>query len=234
MNQPKVSILLPTFSRYADGLLIRSVESALAQTWPNIELIVVDDGSTDGSDAYLGDLAGRDGRVRHVRLERNVGLPALVLAQGYREATGEYIAWLFDDCELEPTHVETLVSALLEHPDWAMVYGVVNVELGDGVYERLGSPPDVDDLAIGNNHIPNVGVVMPRGTIDRFGWYDPHVLMKRWCDWDLWWRIGREATIGFVDEVVAVEHGLKLPESLGRSNLVNFPLGAAICKHAAQ
>jgi glycosyltransferase involved in cell wall biosynthesis len=224
MSQPKVSILLPTFSRFADGLLVQSVESALVQTWPNIELIVVDDGSTDGSAAYLSDLAARDDRVRHVRLERNIGLPALALAQGYEYATGEYIAWLFDDCELKPAHVETLVSALLEHPDWAMAYGSVNAELGEGAFERIGSPLDIEALARGNNNIPNVGVLMPRTTIDKFGWYDPHVLMKRLCDWDLWWRIAREAPIGFVDEVVAVEHGLRLTESLGRSNFVNVPL----------
>jgi glycosyltransferase involved in cell wall biosynthesis len=224
MDQAKVSILLPTFARYRDGFLQRAVESALSQTWKNFELIVVDDGSLDGSEGYLAAVAARDARVVHLRLERNIGLPALTLSMAYKLASGDYFAWLFDDCELKPTHIETLVTAIQANSEWAMVFGVAEATLSDETHVRIGSAVVRDKLTSGHNDIPNVGVLLPRSTIERFGWYDPHVLLKRLCDWDLWARIAKEAHIGFVDQVVAVEHGARLPESLGRTNLLNSHL----------
>jgi len=224
MEQAKVSILLPTFARFRGGFLQRAVESALAQTWTNFELIVVDDGSLDGSNEYLAAVAARDTRVRHLRLEQNIGLPALTLSMAYKLASGEYFAWLFDDCELTPTHLETLVAALQENSGWAMAFGIAEATLSDDTHVRIGSPVIRERLADGHNDIPNVGVLLPRSTIERFGWYDPHVLLKRLCDWDLWARIAQEAEIGFVDQVVAIEHGPRLPESLGRTNLLDSSL----------
>ena len=48
------------------------------------------------------------------------------------------------------------------------------------------------------------------------GWYDPHVILKRLCDWDLWLRILNRYPVVFIDEVLAIEHGVGLPSSLGR------------------
>lgn len=231
MTGATVSILMPTFARFAEGYLQRAVESVLAQSYTNFELIVVDDGSLDGSAAYLTCVAATDPRVRHLRLEKNTGLPALALAQGYKQATGDYIAWIFDDCEFRPDHLVTLVAHLDENPSHGMVYARAEARLGPDATFEIGSPFDQATLATGANFIPNVCVMLRRTTIGRVGWYDPHVLMKRLCDWDLWQRVAREFDVGFVDRVLATEHGLSLSGSLGRANDLDH---SVVMKYAAQ
>jgi glycosyltransferase A (GT-A) superfamily protein (DUF2064 family) len=73
-------------------------------------------------------------------------------------------------------------------------------------------------MAAGENMIPNVAVMLPRSTVERIGWYDPHILLKRMCDWDLWRRVAQAERVEFVDEVLATEHGVGLTGSLGRSS----------------
>ena len=68
-------MFLPTYARMQDGHLQRAVQSALDQTFEDFELLVVDDGSIDGTAQYLEEVALGDPRVRVTRLERNTGLP---------------------------------------------------------------------------------------------------------------------------------------------------------------
>src|SRR5262245_55477504 len=74
---PEVSVVLPTWRRNAGGFLRRALESVLSQSFRDLELIVVDDGSTDGSRELVLDLQKRDPRIVYVRHEINSGLPAL-------------------------------------------------------------------------------------------------------------------------------------------------------------
>ena len=224
MHTPKVTIFLPTFARYQDGFLKRAVDSALRQTWQEFELLVIDDGSTDGTADYLASQAAKDPRLVHIRLQKNTGLPAYALAQAYPHATGEYFAWLFDDCELEPDHLETLVGRLREQPTLGMVYAQARAQLQGDRSFVIGAPLDLAALSQGANCIPNTCVVLPRSTIDRVGWYDPHIILKRLCDWDLWLRIAAEFEIGYVDRILATEYGVGLPGSLGRLNRENGEL----------
>jgi hypothetical protein len=196
----------------------------LRQTWQDFELLVVDDGSTDGTSEYLSSLAAIDSRVKHVRLEENTGLPAYALAQAYPLATGTYFAWLFDDCQLEPDHLETLVGRLQREPGLGMVYAQAQAQLAGDRSFVIGGPLDMDAMSEGANSIPNACVVLPRSTIDRIGWYDPHIILKRLCDWDLWLRVAAEFEIGYEEKILATEFGVGLPGSLGRLNRENGAL----------
>lgn len=216
LSTPTVSILLPTFNRLEGGYLERAIESALNQTFKDFELIVVDDGSIDGTAQYLDSLATREERVRIIRLARNTGLPAFALAQAYARAQGNIFAWLFDDCELKPDHLETLVAALTANESAGMAYGKACAQLSSGSSFEIGSPLDIDAMSNGTNMIPNVCVAIRRSTIDNVGWYDHHILLKRLCDWDLWHRVAREHDVVFVDRILAIEHGVGLDQSLGR------------------
>src|SRR2546430_3881689 len=76
-QSPLVSVILPTYARHASGRLQRAVDSVLSQSFTNFELIIVDDGSTDGSNEFIEHCRALDPRVVHVRHELNSGLPAL-------------------------------------------------------------------------------------------------------------------------------------------------------------
>src|SRR6516225_1088149 len=89
---PDVSVVLPTFERA--NTLLRSVTSVLEQTYPNLELIVVDDGSTDRTAALIGDI--KDARLKYVRLARNRG-QAVARNVGISESQGVLIAFQDSD-----------------------------------------------------------------------------------------------------------------------------------------
>jgi hypothetical protein len=186
------------------------------QTFEQWELLCVDDGSVDGTREFLIECSQRDTRIKHVRLDRNYGLPAFTLAKAWPMARGQFFAWLFDDCEFVETHLATLLSTLAARPEAAMVYAKALAELPDGASFTIGGPLDLEKLFQGENVIPNVCVLLRREVVETIGWYDPHVLLKRLCDWDLWQRIARCHPIVFVDECLAIENGRRLPDSIGR------------------
>jgi hypothetical protein len=104
-----VSTIVPVFNR--STLLIEAVESVLQQTYPDVEVIVVDDGSTDETWRICQKLALRDDRVRIRRLE-HVGRPGLVREAGRVLARGEYIQYLDSDDLLAPERFSEMVEAL--------------------------------------------------------------------------------------------------------------------------
>jgi glycosyltransferase involved in cell wall biosynthesis len=101
----------------------RAIASAQAQTYPNIEIIVADNASRDGTEEVLGALARRDGRVRYFRYEENVG-PVGNWWRGVDLARGEYVKLLFSDDWLEERALERYVAPFLEvgGEDVAFVY----------------------------------------------------------------------------------------------------------------
>lgn len=106
IQRPEVSLVLPTFNhlRY----LPRAVDTALAQTFDNFELIIVNDGSTDGTQCWLDAL--RDPRIRVIHQD-NRG-PADAINSGVRVARGEYLSWISADNYCAPYYVEAFVAAL--------------------------------------------------------------------------------------------------------------------------
>jgi glycosyltransferase involved in cell wall biosynthesis len=105
-----VSVVIPTYNRAR--YVVEAVRSVLDQTDPGFELIVVDDGSTDDTEAALGPFAGK---LRYVRQE-NRGMAA-ARNRGIREARGELVGLLDSDDRWEPRFLETVRSALDAHPD---------------------------------------------------------------------------------------------------------------------
>ena len=102
-----VSVVIPTFNRREK--VIRAVQSVLAQTYPPIEVIVSDDGSTDGTPARIAKLISQEGsRVRYVRSEINHGVSA-ARNRGIEVACGEYIAFLDSDDTWDPEKIEAQV-----------------------------------------------------------------------------------------------------------------------------
>ncbi len=112
-TQPKISIVVPVYN--TEAYLPMCVESLLRQTHENLELIFVDDGSTDGSGAILGAYAKKDPRIRVIR-KPNGGVSSARNA-GIDAATGAYIGFVDSDDTVEPTYCEALLGAFHAHPE---------------------------------------------------------------------------------------------------------------------
>ncbi len=155
---PLISVLLPVYNHA--GLLPLAVQSVLSSTYPRLELIVLDDGSSDAIEPVLAEIV-KDPRVRVYR-QPNQKLPR-ALTHAYACARGELITWTSADNLMAPEALQKLAEALLAHPEAVLAYADVAVidEAGrpfvDGSYRPANLDPvrpDIlrlpqDDLALG-------------------------------------------------------------------------------------
>ena len=117
-----VSIIIPTYNRSAS--LLRAIESLLAQTWEDLDVIVVDDGSTDDTPAVVGRVS--DGRVRYLRGEHAERSVARNL--GLSEAAGDYVAFLDDDDICLPHRIACQARLLSERQEVDLVASGFHIE----------------------------------------------------------------------------------------------------------
>ncbi len=131
MNPNLVTTIVPVYNR--EAMLREAVASVLAQTWRPIEIIIVDDGSTDTTPETLEEIASRQPEVRIVT--RNNGGPGLARETGRLLARGEFIQHLDSDDVLLPRKFELQVTALRERPDAGAAYGWTRFRHRDGRIE---------------------------------------------------------------------------------------------------
>lgn len=120
---PKVSIVLPTYN--GEQYLCQSVDSILAQTYKDWELIIVNDCSTDHTIAIIDAYCKADSRIRVIHNEHNQKLPKS-LNIGFAAAKGKYLTWTSDDNLYMPDALSTMVRYLDGHKDIYMVRGAMN------------------------------------------------------------------------------------------------------------
>ncbi|HOQ05879.1 MAG TPA: glycosyltransferase family A protein [Anaerohalosphaeraceae bacterium] len=123
---PRVSVIIPTYNRKV--LVQEAVESVCRQTFRDFEILVIDDGSTDGTAQEI--VAIKDNRIRYFRKENGGVSSARNL--GLREAKGAYIAFLDSDDLYVPDYLETMVSSLEKAPEYGVAYASVTMEHPDG------------------------------------------------------------------------------------------------------
>jgi len=118
-NNPLVTVALMTYNRA--GYLPGAIESMLAQTYRNFELIISNDASTDGTDEICKEYAKKDKRIRYIKQEKNLGLVPchkFILNQG----RGKYFIWVDDDDIRDKRFLEDCVDAYRKHPELIMVF----------------------------------------------------------------------------------------------------------------
>jgi glycosyltransferase involved in cell wall biosynthesis len=120
-EHPRISLIIPTFNRAA--MLAEAVASALAQTWPNLEIIVSDNASEDATAELMAGFQG-DPRLRYHRNPTNVGMVGN-WRQAVRDlATGDFFLILSDDdLLLDPDYLAKVARIIREHPEVVLVYG---------------------------------------------------------------------------------------------------------------
>lgn len=194
---PSVSVILPTHNRAA--LLGRTIAVVLAQKDVDLELIVVDDGSSDGTKRVLEQLD--DPRVSSVRHERAVGLSAARNA-GAAIARSDVLAFIDDDDVWSPLKLRAQLSALRREPDsgWSVV-GAVTVNEAMRVIRWQAPPSSFDDLQtklFEGNPVPGggSGVAVRRELFIDIGGFDSGFGAAE--DWDLWFRLAHESRAAIV------------------------------------
>lgn len=113
---PQISIIIPTYNRKSH--LGRALESVWGQTESSYEVIVIDDGSTDGTTEWLH---SSHPQVRVIQLSDNQGAAA-ARNVGIRQAKGQWIAFLDSDDQWLPDYLEAQTQALKQHPDSVLAY----------------------------------------------------------------------------------------------------------------
>ena len=183
---PEVSVIVPTHNRRA--LLLLTLRSILLQSDVDLELIVVDDGSIDGTGTAVEQLA--DSRARVVRNEVAQGVSA-ARDRGRAETTGDWIAFCDDDDLWAPTKLRSqLRAAEATRRDWAYV-GVVNVDHNLRIVS--GRPPPDPGEAVRElphrNVIPGGGsnVIVRSELLKKMPPFDPR--LKNTEDWEMWIRL---------------------------------------------
>jgi GT2 family glycosyltransferase len=211
--RPLVSVLMPTFRRAHGESFRKAVNSILHQTLRNIELIVIDDGSTDGTAQQIEAFMAADGRVSCLRHPENIGLPAISEYEAFARARGEFVAFGFDDFIFEPNALSDLVAFPLTSSR-SVVHGYVGWFDGGG---NLGKDPVPHEQMKFFNFLANAGFLVPRAILEDVGLFDPHIAAARLCDWDLWCRILKKYPIYRAPVFVGIEHGNTRADSLGNT-----------------
>lgn len=200
--KPKVSIIMSTYNRA--HMIGDAIRSALAQTFTDFELIVVDDGSTDNTREIVNGFG--DSRVRYIH-KQNAGLPA-GRNTAIAHARGEYVAFLDDDDLSLPHQLAVQTAFIDEHPgcDWVSTgYRLVDWQ-GKLLMEATGwnDYPQLNTKTwlFSCPTCPSA-VMVRREWLERVGGFDP--LQKLSEDWDLWLRLAHAGCqMDWVREVACI------------------------------
>lgn len=198
MSAPRVSVLLPVYD--GERFLREAVDSVFAQTLEDIEVLAVDDGSTDGTSAILESF--RDERLRVVS-QPHLGLVA-ALSRAAREARGSHLARMDADDVSLPERLERQVAYLDAHPRVGLVVpGVTLIDEGGRRLRTLVLPPDDASLRrrlLLRNPFTHGAVALRREAFEGAGGYRAGYGSNE--DYDLWRRIARDWELAALPEVL--------------------------------
>ncbi len=183
-NTPAVSIVLPVYN--GERFLAQALDSILAQSFRDFELIVVDDCSTDATPQILADYAQREPRMRIHRNAENSKLPASLNA-GFRLARADLLSWTSDDNILLPNMLERLVAVARAHPDCAVVHSDYRLIDEQGKTGKRIRVRNSDELICGN--VVGCSFLYRREVQEALGGYDETLFGVE--DYDFWLRAAR-------------------------------------------
>lgn len=205
-----VSVIVPVYNR--ENLVGRTIDSILDQTYPDIEVIAINDGSTDGSLDILKDYADRHPGKIVVVDQQNTG-QVRSRNIGIQHARGEYVAFLDSDDTWEPHKLAKQLP--LFKGDIGLVYCGIHEVGPDGrilqaVPCEQGMRGDIYKQLLIKNRMTGGTVVVSRNALDTVGCFDETFQAAE--NWDLWIRIARKFAVEYIDEPMM--NYLKHPDNM--------------------
>jgi len=193
-EKPLVSVVIPAFNRAgAIGACLRSVQVQTYQDW---EVIVVDDGSIDGTLGVVAQLAREDSRIRFVRQERNRGAQA-ARNVGIRAARGEWIAFLDSDDQFLPYSLEARLEVAAREKV-SVVHSACDVIEVDGSMKPYGTPPMAGQIYRTLLHRDGVmfqGLLTSKRALEKIDYLDERIVAYQ--EWDTAIRLAKYYPFGF-------------------------------------
>ena len=200
---PQVSVIIPTFNRAQ--MVRRAIESVLAQTFRDFELIVVDDGSTDETRAFLESQKDKIVALFH---ERNRG-PAAARNTGIAASNAPMIAFLDSDDYWLPQKLEVQASFFRQHPQ-AIACQTEEVWIRRG---KRVNPKKIHRKPSGHIFVPSLrlclispsAIMIKKQILDQIGWFDE--TLPACEDYDLWLRLTCKWPVHLITKPFVVKHG---------------------------
>ncbi len=212
-----VSIIMPTFNRA--NVIMDSIKSVLSQTYSDIELIIIDDGSIDNTAEMVGEIP--DSRIRYIRLDSNYG-QSHARNVGIEAAQGDYIAFLDSDNEWDKEHLKGRVQLVSSISEPFISYS--RVRMKEEKEEQWIFPKEIDEsisekrnellkiMCIANQFDTNAVLIDRRCLFEEK--FDESLLALE--DWELFFRIIRNEKNRIIfDHRITVTHNLQ-PDSLSK------------------
>jgi biofilm PGA synthesis N-glycosyltransferase PgaC len=194
-GNPQVSVLVPCFNEAEHGQ--STILAALAQRYPNVEVIAINDGSSDGTGAMLDELAASHEKLRVIHLAQNQG-KAMALRMGALTARGEFLVCIDGDAILDPDAVSYLVAPMLDNPRVGAVTGNPRVRTRSTLIGRVqvGEFSSIVGLIKRTQRVygqvftvSGVVAAFRRGALDRVGYWSLDMVTE---DIDISWKLQRD------------------------------------------
>lgn len=174
-NAPLISVIMPVYNR--EKYVAEAVESILAQTYPNIELICIDDGSTDSSDKILRSFGEK---IVHIPGDQNLGIAA-ARNKGIAIAQGEYLALMDDDDIATPDRLELQMKQFQENPNldisFTFIQCFISPELPEEIKKLRFCPPEPTSGIISGT------ALIKTSSFKKVGDFDPKWKVGEFVDW---------------------------------------------------
>ena len=190
-DNPLISVIIPTFNR--KDMLKQCIYSIFAQTYHNLELIIVDNMSTDRSEEYIKNL--HDRRIKYFRNPNN-GVIAVNRNFGMRQATGEYIAFCDDDDLWLPNKLEKQIAIFRQTPNLTLVSSNAIIFKDNKLVKLISRQtndicPNIRSL-LNANLIFNSTVLLKKDIINTVGYLNESNVICGFEDYDFWLKIAKE------------------------------------------
>ncbi len=195
---PNISVVITTYNR-AD-YVSKAIKSVLHQTYPDWELVIVDDGSTDETPKVVSGYLTNDGKVRYIR-QANQGLSA-ARNKGIAETHGKYLAFLDDDDWWVPEKLETQVAYMEACPNIGLSYTRLRIiretdgRLDDSTVIPVKMATTFEEI-IDESFIPASTVLIRRNCLENMDWFKNDAVPQE--DLELWLRFSQKWRIEALD-----------------------------------
>lgn len=195
---PLVSVIIPTFNRV--NYIGRAIESVIGQTFPNFEIIIIDDGSTDDTCKYINSL--NNNKIKYY-YQSNKGVAA-ARNKGLEVANGDFIAFLDSDDEWLPQKIEKQLNLFKSNPLLGMAYcgsEILNEEnkVLTRRYCQINCRGKIFKHLILNNFIPTPTVIIKKNIIKKAGRMVED--LKFGEDWHYWLKVSLLTEVDFINEI---------------------------------